>query len=147
MRLKKIICPVDFSECSRVAMHAAVDLAKESGATLVLLHAYLPPSYTYGEGGYGLPEVLARIEETARKDLGEWRRDAGNRGASLVDDVTIEGVPWEEIVGAARALPSDLIVMGTHGRTGVKHVILGSVAEKVVRHAPCSVLIVRLPAA
>jgi nucleotide-binding universal stress UspA family protein len=146
MRLRKILCPVDFSESARVALHAATDLAKENGAALVLLHAFQPPSYIYGEGGYGVPEALGRIEEAARKDLDAWRRDAETRGLTSVEAMVVEGTAWEEIIGAAAALTADLIVMGTHGRTGIKHMVIGSVAERVVRQAPCSVLVVRLPA-
>ena len=141
MQSQRILCPVDFSDCSGEALRAAADLAKQSGGALTLLHVYSAASFA--DAGPAFTEALDQLKASAERALAGWRRDAELRGAQKVDTYAILGVPWEEIVALARSRESDLIVVGTHGRTGLKHALVGSVAEKVVRHAPCSVLVVR----
>ncbi len=140
MRLKKILCPVDFSECSHEALLRAVELAKESSAELSLVHAYQLPVY---DGTLYVPDMYAEVQKFAEDSVAAWVREAEKLGAANVKGAAVMGVAWDEIVRRARDEKSDLIVIGTHGRSGLKHVLIGSVAERVVRHAPCAVLVVR----
>jgi nucleotide-binding universal stress UspA family protein len=88
--------------------------------------------------------VFVETKTLAENDLARWKGEAEQLGARRVSTVLATGAPWHEIVEIARRDPAiDLIVMGTHGYTGLKHVLMGSVAEKVVRHAPCPVLAAR----
>ncbi|MBI4510043.1 MAG: universal stress protein [Deltaproteobacteria bacterium] len=145
MRIRKILCPVDFSEPARDALLFAADLAQQYDAELTLLHVYQIPGYAFPEGiVLAGPEVMAELMVRIDKVLGEWKSDAEGHGAMRVSTLSVQGAPWNEIVRTAREQGYDLVVIGTHGRTGLKHVILGSVAEKVVRRAPCPVLTVRL---
>jgi nucleotide-binding universal stress UspA family protein len=141
---KRICCPVDFSEPSRVAMRVAAGLASKFGAELALLHAWTPPAYDLPEGGPLFTEEFTR-KATARIDelLAAWKREAESVGAARVSTAIAHGVPFEEIVRFAADGRYDLIVMGTHGRTGLQHAIIGSVAERVVRVAKCPVLTIR----
>jgi len=90
-----------------------------------------------------LPEALARLRRSSEMGLSDWAEEAKALGAKRVSAVAVDGVAWDIVCRLAADERSDLIVMGTHGRTGLRHALLGSVAEKVVRHAPCTVLIVR----
>jgi universal stress protein A len=142
MELRKIICPIDFSPGAREAFAEAVDQARRHQARLTLLHVMTPVPV-------GVPEALldtayvARLYEDADRELEGWRRDARAMGIPAVDVARLEGTPWDAIVDAARRGGHDLVVLSTHGRTGLAHAFIGSVTEKVVRHAPCSVLVVR----
>jgi nucleotide-binding universal stress UspA family protein len=143
MPWNKILCAVDFSQGSRDALKLAAELAAERDAELVIAHIWTPPSFFVGET-IGLPaSVLADLAATADRELTAWRTEAIGLGARRATMELLSGSPWFEIVGIAkhdRAI--DLIVVGTHGRTGIKHALVGSVAEKVVRHSPVAVLVV-----
>ena len=150
MPFKKILCPVDFSDSSREAMRRAADLVKASGGSLTLFHVVHVPLTSYGEGAPMMPssgpELTRELGSEAEKTLAEWKRRAEEMGARTVTTQVVAGVPWNTIVEALDADRSyDLVVMGTEGRTGLGRVLLGSVAERVVRHAPCPVLVVRQP--
>jgi universal stress protein A len=138
----QILCPVDFSDESRLALLAAAELARDSQATLRIIHVDERPLWIRK------PYVSSPGEahrETAAK-LAEWTALARQHGAENVTSSMLEGVPWERIVAVAREDPAvRWIVLGAHGRTGIHRVLLGSVAERVVRHAPCSVVIARPP--
>jgi nucleotide-binding universal stress UspA family protein len=125
-------------------MCRAVQLAAESRVPLTILHVWQFPVYGFA-GEAPIPEDFiqsSRME--AEKRLVGWSEEARKLGAGRVSTMLVEGVPWDRIVEVLRNDPSyDLAVLGTHGRTGLKHVLVGSVAEKVVRHAPCPVLVVR----
>jgi nucleotide-binding universal stress UspA family protein len=146
MDVRKILCAVDFSPPSREAFDAAVDLSLRLGARLTLFHVYPIPAYVLPDGVIlPLPEKLDAIDQQTEGTLAAWCREAEARGVRGVDTATTGGLPWQEIVARARSGGYDLIVMGTHGLTGIRHVLIGSVAERVVQHAHCPVLTMRLP--
>ncbi|MEO6774899.1 MAG: universal stress protein [Kofleriaceae bacterium] len=143
MTAGKILCPIDFSEFSAHAMTVAVRLAQARGCELVLMHVwYLPPVATTGEVVYPA-EMIRGLVDDVERGLAAAVETARKLGATRLSSKLIDGKPWVKIVELAEADPEiDLIVLGTHGRTGLARVFLGSVAEMVVRHAPCSVLTV-----
>jgi nucleotide-binding universal stress UspA family protein len=140
-QFQKILVPIDFSECSKKALQYALPLAKRYNAALTLLNVVPIPPYAVGEvsGGEYTPS-LART--SAEQDLAKIVKDV-IRGEVVADTLVRNGSPATEIVELARAMPADAIIISTHGRSGLRHVLLGSVAEYVVRHAPCPVLVVR----
>jgi nucleotide-binding universal stress UspA family protein len=142
---KRICCPIDFSEASRAAMEVAADLARRTGAELVLLHAYPIPGYTFPDGSVvASPKMMQDLADQAQRHLEEWRVDAEKLvGAPRVTAEKAVGEPAAEILAVAAARGADLLVLGTHGRTGLEHALLGSIAERVVRRARCPVLTVR----
>jgi universal stress protein A len=143
MRNQRVLCPVDFSECASAALSVAEDLVKTSEGGLVLVHVYSVPAFVSSEAGFGLPGFVEQMEADSNAALSGWAAEAREHGVRSVETHSICGTPWDAIVRVARQRECDLIVMGTHGRSGLRHVLLGSVAENVVRHAPCSVLVVR----
>lgn len=136
--IRKILYPTDFSSYSNQAYFHAVDLAKSHGASLTILYVYTPDT----------PSMGTPSEEA---DPGHWRGQLEQirplNPTIPVQHVFLEGDPAAEIIRYAAAANIDLIVMGTHGRTGLERLLLGSVAEKVLRGAPCSVLVAKLPKA
>lgn len=142
-RLNRILVPVDFSDCSRKALQYALPLAQEHEAALTLL--YVGPLPIYASGEYGRVDTAALEAEMragAEKELSLLVAEEVDRKVPVTTVIRF-GSPRSEILELADSLPADLIVLSTHGRTGLKHVFLGSVAEAVVRHAPCPVLVVR----
>lgn len=146
MLWKKIVCAVDFSPCSREALRVASRLAGESSAELVIAYAWSPPVVFAGET-IGLPaNFLTELVSTAQRELAAWKTEAEGLGAKRVSSEFLTGAAWHEVVGLAkRDHDVGLIVTGTHGRTGIRHAVLGSIAEKIVRHAPCAVMVVPAP--
>ena len=140
--IKKILCAVDFSSGAKQAMATAVRLATEYDAALVLFHAWYLPAALAGEYAYP-DDVVSQFTADAERNLAAALSDATRLGAKRVTTKLAHGQPWQQIVDAAKADPTfDLIVTGSRGRTGLGRVLLGSVAELVVRHAPCPVLTV-----
>lgn len=143
-----ILLPTDGSECSGKATTYALSFAKHYGARVVALHVIdqrweEQTRVAFAEVGQDLSaKIRSGYEEEARRILREVAGAAGKAGVP-VETRIVTGIPYEEIVGVGKGLPADLIIMGTHGRSGVSHLLLGSVAEKVVRRAPCPVLTVR----
>ncbi len=144
MKVKRILAPVDFSEVSHQSLDEATSLAGQLGASVVILHAVEP---VYFAGTMFGPEINVPhlVEEQRRaaksameKMLGRLQKK-GIAATGLVET----GIPQDVILKTAEAKNCDLIVMGTHGRSGVTHLLLGSVAEKIVRSAKCPVLTVR----
>lgn len=146
--VKMILLPTDGSECSAKAMAYALSFARQYGGHIVALHVIDQrweehTRVVFAEVGQDLTQKIRNgYEEEARRILREVT-DAANKVAVSVETKVLAGVPSEEIVRVAQQLPADIIIMGTHGRAGVSHLLLGSVAEKVVRRAPCPVLTVR----
>ena len=149
MAVQRFLVPIDFSEDANQALDYAITLAGKLGARLTLLHVIQPLQLGGGDRGgdmgMTLPftyvqELEAEIQRSMESSL-ERVTAAGLEG----DMVIVHGVPFHEIIETARTQQVDLIVMGTHGRTGFQHVLLGSVAEKVVRLASCPVLVARQP--
>jgi nucleotide-binding universal stress UspA family protein len=143
MRLRHILCPVDFSTGSRLALDTAVELAVEAGARLTVAHVHEMPSILHSEAAVAMPALAEKLQAEAGRELEKARGEAQRLGAPEVETALVPGVAWDQIVKLARARDCDLVVMGTHGRTGLEHALLGSVAERVARHAHCPVLVVR----
>jgi nucleotide-binding universal stress UspA family protein len=140
---KKICCATDFSEPSRLAMLKAAELARRLDADLELVHVHAPPP----AAGTDMLVTPADMAETAlvelEKTMEMWRNEAERLVGRTVRSTVLPGDPTGEIVRLAREHAFDLTVVGTHGRRGLKRLVLGSVAERVVREAPCAVLVVR----
>ena len=141
MPAQHILVPIDFSANSDHALDYAMTLAHTLQARLTLLHVIEPLVGSVE----ALPYTYIQDLEAKITDLMTSYRERVT-GAGLQSDFAIvHGVPFQVIVETARTAHADLIIMGTHGRTGLSHVLLGSVAERVVQHAPCPVLVVRPP--
>jgi nucleotide-binding universal stress UspA family protein len=141
---KKILVPVDFSAHSREAVTTAIKLADRFGASIKMVHVFQPVEYGVEGSLLYSAEQLNRVCARLEKDLEiETQAAQASAGAVPVSGVVLHGIISSEIVRCAKEENFDLIVMGTHGRTGFKHLMLGSVAEKVLRTAACPVLTVR----
>ncbi len=142
LNIKRILVPIDFSDCSKKALQYALPLAQEHRAALTLLYV-VSPAYGGAEfGALNYVELEATMRESGAKQLAKLVADAG-RSDLVMDTLVRVGSPALEIIATARSLPADLIIISTHGRTGLKHVFLGSVTEGVVQCAPCPVFVVR----
>jgi nucleotide-binding universal stress UspA family protein len=143
-QFEKILVPVDFSESANQAVKFGIDLAKRYGASLELAYVYQPVAYALPEG-YVLitPDQLNEILAEFQKQLAAAKAEALAAGVAKVEAVVLQGYPIQEIVRRAQEQKVDLIVMGTHGRSGIPRVFLGSVAENVLSSSPCPVLVVR----
>jgi nucleotide-binding universal stress UspA family protein len=147
--MTRILCPVDFSDCSHAALAHALVLAERPGARLDVLHAYYMPAriqpglLIWMAGGPRPAWELA--EQHARKELDGFLARHAPDLRERVDIHVVHEDPTSAILAFATAHRSTLIVMGTHGRRGMSRLMTGSVAERVVRHAPCPVLTVREP--
>lgn len=138
---KTILCPLDFSDESHRAVPYAVRFARESGGKLLLLHViHVPSGELYQEEG----RVLT-FEEARQRAL-DRLRDIRQAYAATLPDVellTDVGDPAEQVVRVARQRDVDLIVLSTHGQSSLEHILVGSVAEGIMRHAPCPIFVVR----
>jgi nucleotide-binding universal stress UspA family protein len=140
---KRILVPTDFSDPSTDALATAIAFAKLSEATLDLVHVaveanyVLPPPVDVAPVAIDMSNIMARISESLAAE------EARVREAGIAcETAVLVGRPEAEIVARATEKHAQLIVMGTHGRSGLAHALLGSIAERVVQHAPCPVLIV-----
>ncbi len=139
-----LLVPIDFAAHSAEAVSRAVDLAKRYDAALLLVYVYEPADYPVPEGYVVYTsEQLQRITAEIQRRLNAAQRDAEAAGARRVSSRLLQGSAAQAIIDLARDERVDLIVMGTHGRTGVDRWVMGSVAEKVVRGAHCAVLTVK----
>jgi nucleotide-binding universal stress UspA family protein len=142
-RIKSILVPVDFSNCSREGLRYAIAFANEFGAKLILLHTtYLGYVYSCeGTAIYDIPGLQKAARKAAERKMRELVRSV-NFGAVKFETAFTDGSPVIDICAFAKDHDVDLIITSTHGLTGFTHVLIGSIAEQVVRHAPCSVLVV-----
>lgn len=155
IKLQRILCPTDFSDCAAQARKYACDLAHKFGAELHVIHVIHHLAHDAPQFGLGLnspltlgqssgkseklkAEALAHLADTSAPDCQNGMR---------VNYAVLWGHPYAEILEYAKSQEIDLIVIGSHGRTGLPRILLGSVAERVVRLSPCPVLTVRVPSA
>ena len=140
--LKRILCPIDHSECSKEALKYAVSSAMKDDAKLLLLHVIDIRSFNEGLDAMStqIPneETIEQLRVKLLDCIPEEIRDDMD-----VEAIVSQGIPFAEIISTAKEKEIDMIVIGSHGRTGLSHMMMGSVSEKVVRKAPCPVLIVR----
>jgi nucleotide-binding universal stress UspA family protein len=146
MKIKRILVPVDFSAHSLAALDYAIDLVKRPSPEIVLLYCLEPIQFAaYGApGGTSVASLVAEQRRLAAASLAKAAAALDKRGVR-VRTMIREGSPRRRIIDTAKTVAADLIVMSTHGRTGLARFMIGSVAEAVVRHAHCPVLLVRGP--
>jgi nucleotide-binding universal stress UspA family protein len=143
MTAKHILVPTDFSEYADHALDYAIALAQKLRARLTLLHIIQLTPMTMGDMyGYSLEADLEAMESEAQRQMQALLNRVHQEGLES-ETAIVQGVPFQMIVDMAESQDIDLIVMGTHGRAGLTHALMGSVAEKVVRMAPCPVLVTR----
>jgi nucleotide-binding universal stress UspA family protein len=149
MTFSRILVPIDFSECSGAAFAAAVDLAQKLGAKVTLLHVWDVPFLwpSVGDTMVTVPSeepmtVAQLVKKRAHEELARFLADYPHAGVEVTARLEM-GEPMQRICSVAQDGNHDLVVMGTHGRTGLSRVLAGSVAENVVRHSPVPVLTVR----
>ncbi len=140
VEIKTILLPTDGSESSDKALAYALSFARQYGARVVILHVIEMEALVGAEPH--LLHLSSFLEERARRILEKAVASANQAGVHTEARV-VTGIPFDDIVRLSKELPADLIILGTHGRTGLPHALMGSVAEKVVRLAPCPVLTVR----
>ncbi|MCB9556452.1 MAG: universal stress protein [Deltaproteobacteria bacterium] len=144
---RKILVPIDFSACSTAALDTAAELSKECDAQLDVLHVLELPHYVVPDVMVAVPGAGKQtLTEFARREASKELRQALERletAGFMVNSRVRSGYPRDEILAVAEEGGYDLIVMGTHGRKGLSHLFLGSVAEQVVRRACCPVLTIR----
>jgi universal stress protein A len=142
---RRILVPTDFSAHSALAVQTAADLSCRYGASLLLAYVYEPIAYALPDGYmlFSEPQLNSMFEQFDKR-LSLEKQTAEAAGGLRVETQLLQGVAATEICQFAERAGCDLIVMGTHGRKGLPHVLLGSVAERVVRSAPCPVLTVRV---
>jgi len=144
MKLRRILVPTDFSRKSAKALRYAVSLARQFDAAITLVHVVEP---SYGPTDFGGSPASPPVSEKQRTSRAKSKLGVLGRRllgpCRIVETVIRNGLAFFEITEAAKALSADLIIIGTHGYSGLTRTIVGSTAEKVVRHAPCPVLVVR----
>ena len=148
MNIKKVLCPVDFSETSDLALLYAISLARAFGAELDVLHVVAPPVTSLpGEHFLGdfVQADMEALASACRERVDHLLKEAPYAEKIKVNPSVVCGIPYLEIIRVAGETQADLLVMGTHGRSGIEHLLIGSVAERVVRKAPCPVLTVKKP--
>ena len=142
--ITKILVPIDFSEASKEAIRTGAELSRRFGASLTLVHVQEPINLIVPDGyAFFVPGQHEQIHAELEKALAAEKQVAEAVGVAQTQTRLIDGIASFSIVELARKEGFELIVMGTHGRTGLKHVLLGSVAERVLRTASCPVLTVK----
>jgi nucleotide-binding universal stress UspA family protein len=146
---KKVCCAIDLSEASRVALREATELVRRFDAELALVHVH-PPQPAPGPGPFEpAPEFVDVASAELSGEVGTWQEEAEHAVGRGVQATVLNGATTNEILDEllrfVREHGQDLLVVGSHGRRGVQRLLLGSVAERVAREAPCSVLVVRAP--
>lgn len=144
INVSKILYPTDFSDPSACALNYAAEMAEKFDAELIMLHVLLDESQMVS---FYLPQLTIKnlskdMEEGARAKMEEFIKETGVLDGISYTTEMVKGIADDEIIKYAKENDVDMIIIGTHGRTGLEHVIFGSTAEKVVRSAPCPVLTV-----
>jgi nucleotide-binding universal stress UspA family protein len=139
---KHILVPTDFGDASDRALELGIDFAERYQAALTVVHVHDVPAYAYGDGGLSPVDFLGPLLAAAQQALDDEVAKVRKK-LPRAKGVLLQGDPWRHILSTAQDMGADLIVMGTHGRRGLSHAILGSVAERVVRFSPVPVLTIR----
>jgi len=144
--IKSILYPTDFSKYSLYALEYALSFARQYGAKLYIVHVLpnypliLGPEVTF----VNVPKLEQATSEYVQGEMKKLKEQCAAQGVEC-EDLVLVGTPFVQIIDAARDKKVDLIVIATHGRTGIRHALFGSVAEKVVRKSPCPVLSIKHP--
>ncbi len=145
IEIRQILVAVDFSEHAKPVIEWGTHLAQEHGSRLTLLHAYhLPVEFQQLEGAYLPQDFWTNVRTEAQQNLSRYAEEVSRKGIE-VETVVREGYPATVIEEEAVRQSADLIVIGTRGLSGIKHLLLGSIAKRVVQKSPCPVLTVKLP--
>ena len=145
VKLKKILCPIDFSACSAYALSYAIDLSVREHASLYLIHVIETHISNFGDIIKQI-DLLLDDKQINNLNMRLINLVPGDMQKNIsIKPIVAKGIPFVEIIKTAKDNLVDLIVMGTHGRTGLNHILIGSVAERVIQKAPCPVLSIRLP--
>ncbi len=143
---KRIIVPIDFSDCSRKALEYAAATARAHNSKLTILHVYeesfIEPYVRAANTEEEAQEIVRGIEQVNESKYDDFLKKIDLSGVEY-DKLLRKGIPSNEIVETAREQKAQLIVVGTHGRSGIKHMLIGSDAEEVVRNAPCDIVVVK----
>ena len=146
MHIRSILFPTDFSECGNFALGYATSLAREFGASIICVHVIEPLVPTVGYSGMTEPlpiaDITDQLEDSADRELPKLA-ECDECAGLTVEEVIVHGEAAAEIVRVARERDVDLIVISSHGRTGLGRILFGSTAEAVVRHASCPVLVLK----
>ena len=146
LEIKKVLVPIDFSDYSKSSLRYAVNFAKQFNAEIYLIYVLgpiiYPPDFSMGQ--IAIPSINAEWDERAREELENLAKTEIPEGVN-VKTILKNGKPFLEIIDTASEENIDLIIIATHGHSGVEHILFGSTAEKVVRKAPCPVLTLREP--
>lgn len=144
--IKKVLVPIDFSDYSKSALKYAVNFAKSFNAEIILVYVVEPVIYPpdFSMGQIAMPSINAEWDDRAKDELQKLAK-SDITGAENVKTIIKTGKPFVEIIETAKEENVDLIIIATHGHSGVEHILFGSTAEKVVRKAPCPVLTLREP--
>jgi len=144
IKIEKVLVPTDFSDFSKLAIQYGLSFCREYGAKMILLHVLEDPFYpaTGASFGFDMSDFFTRMEAESRERLEEIVTPEMAKGIDI-ERVLVRGTPFLEIIREAKERRVDMIVVATHGRSGLAHVLMGSVTEKIVRKAPCPVLVVR----
>jgi nucleotide-binding universal stress UspA family protein len=145
MEIKTILFPTDFSQGARAAMEYAVALARDYKARLILLYVIQDISIAewYIPSSISAADLVEDMQRSAEREIDKLGIEIAGAVAT-VEKLVVRGVPFVEIIRTAKERKADIIVIGTHGRTGIDHMLFGSTAEKVVRKSSCPVLTVRM---
>ena len=145
-KIKKVLVPIDFSDYSKSALKYAINFAKSFDAEIILVYVVEPIIYPpdFSMGQIAMPSINTEWDERAKDELTKLAKNE-IAGVNSVKTVIKTGKPFVEIIETAKEEDVDLIIIATHGHSGVEHILFGSTAEKVVRKAPCPVLTLREP--
>lgn len=144
--INKVLVPIDFSDYSKSALKYAVNFAKSFSAEVILIYVVEPIIYPpdFSMGQIAMPSINTEWDERAKDELAKLAKNEIT-GVNSVKTIIKTGKPFVEIIETAKEENVDLIIIATHGHSGVEHILFGSTAEKVVRKAPCPVLTLREP--